>query len=208
LSMNKYSLSDAVQKIVQHIAETGKPRAKAIRDLWKELALPPATVKRMAQRYLLVADYDFENNNDCRNHYSLVGRSLDQELEQYEQPDWDATTRTLDPTRLDPIALAHYQRTNPDLAVLDQAQVQQALAAMVPLFGGPGRIQRDGEPGQRLAWPTKTVEQALWMCTVLKRLGLRCFYYKGRWSNEVLIYGPWTEKRKLNQVLKKLDNVA
>jgi hypothetical protein len=73
--MTTGKLNDAIQKIIQHIAETGKPRAKAIRDLWKELGLRPAMITRLAQEAM-------------RNHTYLGDQTITCKLDEYREPDW------------------------------------------------------------------------------------------------------------------------
>jgi hypothetical protein len=143
--MAKHRLDDACQKIVQHIAETGKPRAKAIKHLWKQLALEPWLVEQFARQFL-DGGWRFGAYEDAGS-FACVSQALSMELCKYE-----------------------YQG---NCKVLDDAEVKKVLSVMVPLFGKPKYRHEDEPKGRRITWPARTDERALRMCTLIHSLGIQ-----------------------------------
>jgi len=173
--------SPAVQKIIQRIARTGEARAVAIKHLWKELALDQRLIQSMA-RMFLDGGWQYDRSIDVPEEFACVSWALE-------------------------LALRDYERSN-KCRVLDRAEVEIVLTALIPQYGKPKRrsvAEPRYEPnGQRMTWSAKNKEQALYICTLLSGLGFQPYYS----SQSVSIYGPLTKRMKINQVIKKLDRVA
>jgi hypothetical protein len=180
--MTNRNLERAAKKIVEHIAKTGEPRAKAIKYCWQEIALDPKLVERCARQFL-DGGWDFGAYEDYENIYwnfGCVSRVLRRELSKYYEP----------------------QARN--IEVLDSMQVEKAISLMVPLFGKPGKRCLHKPKGQRISWWVKNQEMALQMLSLLSTSGIKCYYY-GEHPASVRIYGPWTDRWKINNVEKALD---
>jgi hypothetical protein len=159
----------AVQKIIEHIAQTGKPVREAIEYLWKEIALDQSVVEQLARRHM-------EGSFFCKNS---VSEALDQELRRYSE------------------------RMDEAREVLSSEEIEKVINVMVPLFGRPNCLNVDEPQARRIAWEAKDSEPALQMCTLISNLGLKC-YCSRRSGTSVRIYGPWTDRKKVNELITKL----
>jgi hypothetical protein len=97
--------------------------------------------------------------------------------------------------------LCQYENREKCKVLGSQAEVEKALSLLIPRFGKPTYRSENELKGRRIAWPTKTDERALQMCTLIHSLGIQPYHSR----HQVSIYGPLTDRMKVNQVIKKLD---